>query len=111
MTADLPDKPSLGTQLFDQVVAVIASVVGEGAGWAAAVLGSARLEADLRLDSIEVAALGQALAGRFGERVDLPGFLAELSFDRLVELTVADLVGYVAACREEQVASAERVSR
>jgi acyl carrier protein len=100
MTADLPDKPSPGTQLFDQVVAVIASVVGAHAGWPAAVVGSARLEADLRLDSIEIAALGQALADRFGEQVDLTDFLAELSFDRLVELTVADLVDYVAACDE-----------
>ena len=98
MTADLPDKPGPGAQLFDQVAAVITSVVGADAGWAAAVRSSARLEADLRLDSIEVAALGQALADRFGTQVDLAGHLAGLSFDRLVEFTVADLVGFVTGC-------------
>ena len=105
MTADLPDSPGSESQLFHQVVAVIASVTGADADWVAAIDGSSRLEADLRLDSIEVAAFGQALADRFGGQLDLAGYLAELSFDRLVDFTVADLVDFVA---EQAVVGGER---
>jgi acyl carrier protein len=100
MTADLPDRPAGGTQLSVQVVAVIASVAGLDADRVAAVEGSSRLEADLGLDSLELATLGQALASRFGAGLDLAGYLTGLSFDRLVGLTVADLVDFVASCRD-----------
>lgn len=96
MTAYSPDRPGDDPQLFGPLVAVISSVVGADDSWVAAVDGSSRLEADLRLDSLEIAALGQALADRFGDQVDLAGYLAGLSFDRLVDLTVADLIGFIA---------------
>jgi acyl carrier protein len=100
MTAYSPDRTGDAAQLFGPLVAVITSVTGGDDSWAAAVDGSSRLEADLRLDSIEIAALGQALADRFGDQVDLAGYLAELSFDRLVDLTVADLIGFISDRRD-----------
>lgn len=55
-----------------------------------------RLEADLGLDSLEVAALAAMLREQFGDRVDLAGFLAGLELDQLIELTAGELAGYVA---------------
>lgn len=54
-----------------------------------------RLDADLVIDSLELAAFGVALKQRFG--VDLPGFIAGLSIDEIIELSVADVAGFVEA--------------
>jgi acyl carrier protein len=59
---------------------------------------AARLDQDLRMDSLEMAALAAALGEAYGDRVDLAAFVAGLDFDRLVALTVADLADYVRAC-------------
>jgi acyl carrier protein len=75
---------------------MLVDVTGEDAGWGAAIDGSTRLEGDLRLDSIEFAALAGRLRDRYGEAVDLPAHLAGLDFDRLVGLSVGDVVSYVA---------------
>ena len=49
------------------------------------------------LDSVELATLGELLRKRYGDRVDLAGFVATLDLDQLIGLTVADIAGYVAA--------------
>lgn len=59
---------------------------------------SARLDADLRMDSLEVTALAPLRARAYGDRVDLAAFLTGLDFNHLVALTVADLAAYVSAC-------------
>jgi acyl carrier protein len=79
----------------DVVVGLLAAATGEDAGWAAAITDQTRLE-DLRLESIDVASLAGRLAERYGAGVDLNGYLAGLTIDELVALTVGDLVGYVA---------------
>ncbi len=65
----------------------------------APVTADARLEADLGLDSLELVALAGALRDRFGDRVDLPGYLAELELDELIELTAEQLARFVAVRR------------
>jgi acyl carrier protein len=54
-----------------------------------------RLDADLRLDSLEVAALAARLRWLPGAP-DLLGHLAELDLDQLIALTVGDLARLVA---------------
>ena len=56
-----------------------------------------RLDTDLVLDSLEVAALGLALRERYG--VDLPAFIAGLTLDQIIELSVSDVAGFVEASR------------
>lgn len=55
-----------------------------------------RLEADLGLDSLAVAALAGALRAEFGDRVDLAGYLAGLELDELIELTAGQVADFVA---------------
>jgi len=55
-----------------------------------------RLEADLGLDSLELATLAVTLRDRFGDRVDLSDYLAGLELDELIELTAGQLAAFVA---------------
>ena len=84
-------------RLIGEVIALLRQVIGEDPGWAERVTPSARLDQDLRLDSLEVTALAALLQGTYGNEVDLAAFLAGLDFDQLVALTVGDLAGYVRA--------------
>jgi acyl carrier protein len=78
-----------------EIAGLLREVTGEDERWAAAVTPASRLEDDLRLESVEVAALGEALGARWG--VDLPAYLAGLDLDQLVDLTVGDLARLVTA--------------
>jgi acyl carrier protein len=84
--------------VLGEVIALLRQVIGEDPLWADRVVPSARLDANLRMDSLEMTALAAALEKAYGDRVDLPAFLAGLEFDQLVALTVADLAGYVGSC-------------
>jgi acyl carrier protein len=75
---------------------LLAEATGEPAAWAEQVRADARLEGDLLLDSLEVAALAELLSRAYGDRVDLMGFLAGLGIDELIGLTVGDVAAYVA---------------
>ncbi|MGN9914526.1 hypothetical protein ACTMTJ_44040 [Phytohabitans sp. LJ34] len=78
-----------------EIAGMLRDVTGEDERWAAAVTPESRLEDDLRLESVEVAALGEALHARWG--VDLPAYLADLDLDQLVDLKVGDLARLVRA--------------
>jgi len=78
------------------IAALLREVTGEDDGWQAGIRPDSRLDGDLRLDSVEVAALGVALRHRYGDRVDFVGFVATLDIDQLIALTVADVADYVA---------------
>lgn len=78
-----------------EVIALLRQVIGDDRHWADRVTPAARLDQDLRMDSLEMAALAAALAEAYGGRVDLAAFVAGLDFDDLVGLTVADLAAYV----------------
>ena len=63
----------------------------------APVSAESRLEADLGLDSLAVAALAGTLRAEFGDRVDLAGYLAGLELDELIELTARQVADFVAS--------------
>jgi acyl carrier protein len=79
------------------LVSLLLDVTGEDRAWASRVTPAARIEEDLRLDSIELAALGEALRRRHGPVVDLPGYVAGLSIDDIIGLTVGDVLDYLAS--------------
>jgi acyl carrier protein len=82
--------------LLAELIGMLADVTGEDERWAARITPASRIEADLSLDSVEFAALGARLRGRYGDRVDLAAVLAGLDIDQVIGLTVGDLVGYLA---------------
>jgi acyl carrier protein len=79
-----------------EIADLLREVTGEDAAWQAGIRPDSRLDSDLRLESVEVAALDVALRRRYGDAVDLGGFVAGLSIDQLIGLTVADVANYVA---------------
>jgi acyl carrier protein len=83
------------TDPFPAIVAMLAAATEEDAEWAAGITPDSRLEEHLRLESMEVLALGDLLHERYG--VDLPAHMARLEIDELIALTVGDLA---TLCRE-----------
>ncbi len=98
MSTGAADPP--GSQLQHEIAVLLAEVTGEDAAWLAGIDERTCLDGDLLLDSIELAALGQRLRQRHGDRVDLVGYVAGLDIDQIIALTVADVAAYVATTSE-----------
>lgn len=88
-----------GSELFAAIAGILREVTGSDDDRAARIAPESALEGDLGLESMELAAVGERLRAVYGERVDLAAYVAELDIDQLIDLTVADLVHYVAVTR------------
>jgi acyl carrier protein len=80
------------TAAFDVLAAALAEVTGLDA---AAIAPASRLDDELRIDSLEFATLAEALRNRYGDQIDLIGYVTRLDLDQLIALAVADLVSYL----------------
>lgn len=89
-------------ELVDEVLTTVRELVGE-------VLGEESLDEievtmqtsfadDLQLESIEFVALSEQLLERYGDRVDFVSWMGEMELDDIVQLTVGELVNFVASC-------------
>ena len=76
--------------LLGDLAGMLCEVTGADAAWISSVTPDSRLDGDLWLDSVELAALGALLHQRY--RIDLPAYLAALDLDELIELRVKDLM-------------------
>ena len=76
--------------LLGELAGMLCEVTGADAAWVSSVTPDSRLDGDLWLDSVELAALGALLHRRY--RIDLPAYLAGLDLDQLIELRVKDLM-------------------
>lgn len=83
--------------VLSEVVRTLVDVVGEEFPPDLEIGPDTTLGDDLALESIEFAALLDRLGVRFGDRVDVPGFVADLDLDEIIGLTVGDVAGYIAA--------------
>jgi acyl carrier protein len=93
-------------RVLNEIVAMLRDVTGEDEAWSGRITDATPLEDDLRLDSIELAALGERMRDRYGDDVDLVGFLAGLDLDEIIALTVGDLVSLVVGARSEDAVGA-----
>lgn len=75
------------------VAALLCEVTGEDAEWLAGLGPDTRLDGDLFVDSLELAALAAGLADRYG--VDLAGHVAGLDLDALLRFSIADVASLV----------------
>ena len=83
----------------DDLVVALAAATGDESLLSLGINGATRLEGDLRLDSLDLAALSALLRARYGTAVDLTGYVAGLEIDQIIGLTVADVAAYVTGCR------------
>jgi acyl carrier protein len=97
---DVTSPPLDPAAIHEAVVAELHSILGPG--WLTnvdnpAIVAETRLEADLQLESLDLVQLAGALRERYGESVDLIGYIAGLSLDDMIALRVADVVRQVAS--------------
>ena len=83
----------------DDLVVALAAATGDESLLSIGIDGATRLEGDLRLDSLDLAALSALLRDRYGTAVDLTGYVAGLEIDQIIGLTVAEVAAYVTGCR------------
>ncbi|WP_020519767.1 hypothetical protein [Catelliglobosispora koreensis] len=78
------------TELPGEIAILVQQVTGEsGIG------PQTRLDGDLLLDSIELAALSRLLQERYGEEADLLRHVASLDIDEIINLSVAGVARFV----------------
>jgi acyl carrier protein len=81
--------------LLAELAGILRVATGEDDRWAAGIAPATLLEDDLQLDSLELATVATLLRQRFGDRVDLAGFVAGLGIDELIGLRVGDVLAYL----------------
>jgi acyl carrier protein len=82
----------------DDLVEALAAATGDESLLSTGIDATTRLEGDLCLDSVDLAALSAALRDRYGTVVDLTRYVAGLDIDQIIGLTVADVAAYVTGC-------------
>lgn len=86
-----------GSEFRGEIAILLQEVTGEDAEWLAQIGPTTRLDGDLLMDSVELAALSRTLEDRYGDRVNLLAWVAGLDIDEIIALSVADVADYVAA--------------
>lgn len=79
----------------DDVIAALTAATGDQSLRNAGITAATRLEGDLWLDSLDLAALSSLLHDRYGPQVNLVGYVAGLDIDEIIGLTVGDVADYV----------------
>ena len=85
-------------EVLDAVRTIIARVIGEDYVQELEIGMNTAFHDDLDIESIEFVALGEALTARYGDRVDLAGWIASMDVDEIIDMKVGRLVKYIASC-------------
>lgn len=86
-------------ETLETVAGLIRDVVGDDWEFDEPIDMETEINEDLELESIEFVALSEKLVDRYGDEVDFTGWLADMEFEEIVELTVGDVVRYIESCR------------
>lgn len=97
MTAEPAHDGPARELLLAEMIALLRTVTGEDPRWGDEITAATRLEKDLYLDSLEMAALSDLAQDLYD--VDLAAFVSGLDLDEIIGLTVGDLVAQVEAAR------------
>jgi acyl carrier protein len=92
------------TATFDDVYAVLiealTGLVGQDYVEEMEVGPDSRFEADLELESMEIAELAEQLMARYGSDVDFVAWFAEMELEQIVDLTLGSVVEFIVASLE-----------
>jgi acyl carrier protein len=97
MTAESTDTATASPGMVDEIAGILVEITRESSEWADRITPDAALEGDLGLESVELVEFGARLRERYGEQVDLAGFVATLDIDGLIDLTVGTVAEYVSS--------------
>ena len=93
-----PAAPDPG--VLAEVVQTLRRVLDQDDAWSVGITAATTLDGDLELESVELAALSDALRERHGAGMDLAAHVADLGVDEIIALTVGDVAALVAAHRD-----------
>jgi len=85
-------------QILADVRTMLVEIIGPEYALALDIDMDTSFEADLELESIEFVKLSAMLAERYGDRVDFVRFLADKTLNEIINMTVGDVVTYIANC-------------
>jgi acyl carrier protein len=85
-------------QILAEVRAMITEIIGAEYALSLDIGMDTSFDADLELESIEFVKLSTMLAERYGDRVNFVAFLATKELDEIIEMTVGEVVTYIANC-------------
>ena len=93
--------PDTRNATFDEVYAVLVDaltgLVGQDYVEEMGVGPDSRFEADLELESMEIAEMAEQLMERYGSDVDFVAWFAEMELEQLIELSVGDVTRFIVA--------------
>lgn len=92
---------SSGDHILDEVVAILADVIGDDFLLDVEVTSSTTFNDDLAVESIEFVALAERLQDRYGGEVDFVAFVGEMDIDQIMAMTIGQLVDYIRRCTGE----------
>jgi acyl carrier protein len=87
-----------GDPVLDEVVVILAEVIGDDFLLDVEVTPSTSFNEDLAMESIEFVALAERLQDRYGGDVDFVAFVGEMNIDQIMAMTVGQLVDYIRRC-------------
>ena len=101
-----PDPPIMSTplpsttppEILAKVRVCIQEVVGEAWADEIEIQVETSFSEDLELESIELVALSEKLAEKFGAEIDFVGWLSGMELDAILGLTVGDVVEHIEQC-------------
>jgi acyl carrier protein len=83
-------------QILADVRALLIDIIGKEYAIGLDIGMGTSFETDLQLESIEFVKLATMLNERYGNRVDFVAFLAAKELDEIIQMTVGELVTYIA---------------
>jgi acyl carrier protein len=85
------------SSVLDEISDILAEVLGEEFLLDVQVSHETSFSDDLALESIEFVELSEKLQERYGERVNLAAFIADMDIDEIMAMTVGQLADYIEA--------------
>lgn len=83
-------------QILAEVRAMLTEIIGAEYALSLDISMGTSFDADLELESIEFVKLAAMLTERYGDRVDFVAFLAVKELDEIIDMTVGEVVTYIA---------------
>lgn len=87
--------------IVETISRLVHEVIGEDDDLDLEITADSSFSEDIELESIEFVALGERLQLTYGEKIDLVGWFGDLDLDEIIDLTVGELAGFIAACLAE----------
>jgi acyl carrier protein len=85
-------------QILAEVRAMLIEIIGPAYALSLDIDMDTSFDVDLELESIEFVRLAAMLTERYGDGVDFVAFLAAKELDDIIDMTVNELVTYIARC-------------